>query len=165
MHRADSFSHFTHDLVALQHAVHEISQRTPKVLSACQAVLVNEEHIVLEAGIQMRFQAQLNDDRVMVAVDVRVDTIEALEDLADESREGFWESNACNLALAYFVSIRMRGWEVGNSPIRLGNMDSLSTLLCTQAIRCSTYSGAGILVGRLKFSESCQRYSNLQPSA
>lgn len=46
-------------------------------------------------------------------------------------------------------------------PILLGNIDSLSTLLWTQAIRCSTYSGAGIFVGRLKFSESCHRYSNL----
>ena len=46
--------------------------------------------------------------------------------------------------------------------MRLGNIDSLSTLLWTQAIRCSTYSGAGIFVGRLKFSESCHRYSNLQ---
>ena len=53
-----------------------------------------------------------------------------------------------------------RGWE-GELPMRLGNIDSLSTLLCTHAMRCSTYSGAGILVGRLKFSESCQRYSNL----
>ena len=29
-------------------------------------------------------------------------------------------------------------------------------------MRCSMYSGADILVGRLKFSESCHRYSNLQ---
>ena len=48
-----------------------------------------------------------------------------------------------------------------NSPILLGNIDSLSILLWTHAIKCSIYSGAGILVGRLKLSESCQRYSNL----
>ena len=46
-------------------------------------------------------------------------------------------------------------------PILLGNICSLSTLFCTHAIRCSIYSGAGILVGRLKFSLSCHRYSNL----
>lgn len=46
-------------------------------------------------------------------------------------------------------------------PILLGNTDSLSMLLWTHAIRCSMYVGAGIFVGRLKFSESCQRYSNL----
>lgn len=48
-------------------------------------------------------------------------------------------------------------------PILLGNIASLSMLLWTQAIKCSMYSGAGIFVGRLKFSESCQRYSNLFP--
>ena len=47
------------------------------------------------------------------------------------------------------------------SPILLGNIDSLSMLFWTHAIRCSTYSGAGIFVGLLKFSESCHRYSNL----
>lgn len=35
-------------------------------------------------------------------------------------------------------------------------------LLWTQLIRCSMYSGADILVGFLKLSESCQRYSNLR---
>lgn len=48
------------------------------------------------------------------------------------------------------------------APILLGNIDSLSTLLWTHAIKCSMYSGAGIFVGRLKFSESCHRYSNLR---
>jgi hypothetical protein len=50
-------------------------------------------------------------------------------------------------------------------PMRLGKICSLSILACTQVIRCSMYSGAGILVGRLKFSASCQRYSNLEVSA
>lgn len=49
-------------------------------------------------------------------------------------------------------------------PILLGNTASLSILLCTQLIKCSMYVGAAILVGRLKFSESCHRYSNLQES-
>ena len=47
------------------------------------------------------------------------------------------------------------------SPILLGNICSSSILLCTQAMRCSMYSGAAIFVGRLYFSESCHRYSNL----
>lgn len=47
-------------------------------------------------------------------------------------------------------------------PIRLGNMASLSMFPWTQAIRCSIYSGAGIFVGRLKFSGSCHKYSNLR---
>ena len=49
---------------------------------------------MLEARVQMRLQAQLHDDRVVVAVYVRVDAIQALEELADESREGFGEGNA-----------------------------------------------------------------------
>lgn len=53
---------------------------------------------------------------------------------------------------------------VGTLPSRLGNICSLSTLLCTQLIKCSMYSGADIFVGRLKFSESCHRYSNLSTS-
>jgi len=53
-----------------------------------------------------------------------------------------------------------KGYEV---PILLGKTASLSMLLCTQPIRCSIYVGAGIFVGRLKFSESCHKYSNLPP--
>jgi len=48
-----------------------------------------------------------------------------------------------------------------HAPILLGNTASLSILLWTHPIKCSIYDGAGILVGLLKFSESCQRYSNL----
>lgn len=39
----------------------------------------------------MGFQTQLDDDRIVVTVDVGVDTVEALEDLANEGGEGFWE--------------------------------------------------------------------------
>ena len=35
------------------------------------------------------------------------------------------------------------------TPMREGNICSLSTLDCTHAMRCSMYSGAGILVGFL----------------
>ena len=57
--------------------------------------------------------------------------------------------------------LSLRGHQKWLVPILLGNIDSLSILLCTHAIKCSMYSGAGILVGLLKFSESCHRYSNL----
>lgn len=59
------------------------------------------------------------------------------------------------------MSLALQKNHQGNIPIRLGNICSLSMLLCTQLIKCSMYSGADILVGRLNFSESCQRYSNL----
>lgn len=68
--------------VALQHAVHEISERSPVVSSAGQAVFINEQHVLLEARVQMWLQAELADHRVMVAIYVRIDTIHALEDLA-----------------------------------------------------------------------------------
>ena len=131
-------------------------------------MLVDEQHVVLEARVQMRLQPQLHDDRVVVAVDVRVDAVQALEELADEGGEGFGERHAWKGCFVSRLRLHQRreggggqhGAE-GDAPIRLGNICSLSILPCTQPIRCSTYCGAGILVGRLKFSESCQRYSNL----
>jgi hypothetical protein len=46
-------------------------------------MLVNEEHIVLEAGVYVRLEPQVDYDRVVMAVDVRVHPIQALEDLAE----------------------------------------------------------------------------------
>lgn len=57
-------------------------------------MLINEEDVLLEAGVQVGFQAELSDDWVMVAVDVRVDTVHALEDLAHKSWERLGEWNA-----------------------------------------------------------------------
>ena len=59
-------------------------------------MLVDEQHILLEAGVQMRFQAKLTDDRVVVAVDVCVDTVHALEYLSNQRRESLWERHACS---------------------------------------------------------------------
>lgn len=49
--------------------------------------LLNKKHVMLKARIQVRLEAQLPDDAVMVAVDVRVDAIQALEDLLDGGAE------------------------------------------------------------------------------
>ena len=70
-------------LVAAQHAVHQIPQWAPVVLAAGEVVLVDEEHVLLEARVEVRFQAELADDWVVVAVDVGVDAVHAFEDLAD----------------------------------------------------------------------------------
>lgn len=51
-------------------------------------MLVNEQHIVLETRVEMRFETQLDDDGIVMAVDMRIDTVEALEHVADERREG-----------------------------------------------------------------------------
>jgi len=77
-------------------------------------MLINKQHIVLEASVQMRFQAQRDDDRVVVAVDVGVDAVEALEDLAEEGWEGFREGDACGgLLRGAGLVERRRGWEEG----------------------------------------------------
>jgi hypothetical protein len=50
-------------------------------------VLVDEENVVLEAGVEVSFKTELADDRVVMAVDVGVDTVHSLEDLADHAWE------------------------------------------------------------------------------
>lgn len=57
-------------------------------------MLIDEQHVMLEAGIEVRFEAQLDDDGIVVAVDVCIDAVEALEHVADEAGEGFGEGNA-----------------------------------------------------------------------
>lgn len=57
-------------------------------------MLVDEENVVLEAGVQMRLEAQVDDDWIVVTVDVSVDTVEAFEHLPEEARECFWEGDA-----------------------------------------------------------------------
>jgi hypothetical protein len=81
-------------LIVLQHALHEIAQRSPEVFApVCKTMLVNEQNVVLEACVQMWLEPQLNDDRVVVAVDVGVDTVETLEHVANERRECLREWN------------------------------------------------------------------------
>jgi hypothetical protein len=50
-------------------------------------MLVDKEDIVLEASIEMGFKAKLTDDRVVVAVDMCVDSVHALEDLPNHAWE------------------------------------------------------------------------------
>lgn len=59
-------------LVAPQHALDQVAQWSPEILPVGQPMLVDKEHIVLEAGVQVRLEAQVHDNRVVVAVDVRV---------------------------------------------------------------------------------------------
>ena len=54
-------------------------------------MLVDEENVVLEARVEMRLQSKLDDDRVVVAVDVSVDAVEALEHVANEGWKGLRE--------------------------------------------------------------------------
>lgn len=56
-------------------------------------MLVDEEDVLLEGGVEVRLEAELADDGVVVAVDVGVDAVHALEDLADEGGEGLGEGD------------------------------------------------------------------------
>ena len=57
-------------------------------------MLINEQHIVLEARIQMRLKTQMHHDRVMMTVDVRIDTVETLEQLSYGAGKVFGKGNA-----------------------------------------------------------------------
>jgi hypothetical protein len=48
---------------------------------------------VLEAGIKMGFQAEIHDNWIMMAVDMCVHSIKALEHLENERFETAWERN------------------------------------------------------------------------
>lgn len=82
-------------LIALQHAINQISQGTPVVAAAGEAVLVDEQDVLLEACVEMGLEAELADDGIVVAVNVCVDAVHALEDLADESGKRLGERHTC----------------------------------------------------------------------
>lgn len=108
-------------------------------------MLVDEKNVVFEARVQMWFEAEVHHDRVMMTINMGIDSVQPLEELAEEARESLGERNACARKSAKAFT----GPCLGYTPIRLGNICSLSMLPCTQLIRCSIYSGADILVGRL----------------
>ena len=57
-------------------------------------MLVDEEDIMFEACVEMWFKSKLHDDWVVMAVDVRIYSVQALEDLTYKRGEGFGEWNA-----------------------------------------------------------------------
>lgn len=63
-------------------------------------MLIYEQNVVLEAGVEMWLETQVDNDRVVVAVDVRIDAIEALEDLADGLPKVLGEWNTYTLISA-----------------------------------------------------------------
>lgn len=77
-----------------QHALDKIAEGTPEVLAAGEAVLVDEEDVLLETRVEVGLEAELADDGVVVAVDVGVDAVHALEDLAHGLGEGLGEGHA-----------------------------------------------------------------------
>lgn len=50
-------------------------------------MFIDKQDVVLEAGIQMWLEAEVHHDRVVMAVDMGVDTVQALEDLTKKTGE------------------------------------------------------------------------------
>jgi hypothetical protein len=82
-------------LVAPQHTIDQIAQRAPEILPAGKVVLVDEQDIVFETGVEVRFQSQMHDYGVVVAVDVGVHPVQSFEDLSQKGWKGLWEWDAC----------------------------------------------------------------------
>ena len=59
-------------------------------------MLVDEQYIVFEACVEVSLETKLAYNGIMVAVNVRVDTVHALEYLSDHAGEGFreWDTNS-----------------------------------------------------------------------
>lgn len=51
-------------------------------------MLIDEENIVLEAGVKVWLEAQVNNHGVVVTVDVSIHTVHSFENLANET--GKW---------------------------------------------------------------------------
>ena len=49
---------------------------------------------MLETRVQMRLEAELNNYRIVMTVNVGVYSVESFEDLTDQNRESFRERNA-----------------------------------------------------------------------
>lgn len=74
-------------------------------------MLINKQHVVLEASVEMWFQAQLDNDRVVVAVDVGVDSVKALEDLTDQGWECFRKGYTCPFERRISHDSLIRDWD------------------------------------------------------
>lgn len=81
--------------ITSEHAIDKISQWAPEILSTSKVVLIDEKNVMLEAGVEMGLQTELADDRVVVAVDVGINTVHSFEDLANHARECLRERNTC----------------------------------------------------------------------
>ncbi len=56
-------------------------------------MLIDEEDIMLEASVEMRFEPKLHDDWIVVTVNVGIYPIQSLEELTNQGGKGFWKRN------------------------------------------------------------------------
>lgn len=52
---------------------------------------MDEEDVVLEAGVEMWFESQVVDNRVVMAIHMRVDSVKTFEHLTDQAGECLWK--------------------------------------------------------------------------
>ena len=55
------------NLIASQHALDQISERAPEILAGGEVVLVDEQDVLLEGGVEVGLEAELADDGDVVA--------------------------------------------------------------------------------------------------
>lgn len=59
-------------------------------------MFINEENIVLKAGIEMSLQSKFTNHRIVMTVYVCIDPVHSLEYLTDHAWEGFGKRDACS---------------------------------------------------------------------
>lgn len=79
--------------IASQHAFHKVAERSPEILAAGQLVLVNEQDVVFEAGVEMWLKTEVYNYVVVMAVDVGVHTVQTLENLSKRRLEVLGKRN------------------------------------------------------------------------
>lgn len=70
-----------------KHAINQVAERTPEVFTAGKAVLIDKEDVVLKARVEVGLKTELSNDRVMMAVDMGVNSVHPLEHLSDHAWE------------------------------------------------------------------------------
>lgn len=111
---------------------------------------------MLETRIQVRFEAQFYDHWVMVTVDVRINTVESLEHIADEGGEGLGKGHAntrwkhglivdIGLHPRHEVFDVFRSGHLGGFFVRLGVLPKVLEFIC----RLHLWTA----LGRAKFSD------------
>ena len=57
-------------------------------------MFIHKQDIVLETGVEMWLESQVDNDGVMMTVDMGIHAVETLEDLTDQTWECFGKGNA-----------------------------------------------------------------------
>ena len=87
--------HQTPSIIGTEYSVNHVRQRPVKVLSRLEVELLDKEDIVFERGVHVWIETESDNDRVVVAVDVRIDAEETLDELADGALKVLGEVDAC----------------------------------------------------------------------